>query len=53
VAKAWELKTPINPKRIHVSKYAYDDRIKWDTYIVTVDRIGVFGFTDGSIEDGK
>ena len=36
---------------IKVEKYAYDDRIKWDTYIVTIDNYGPFGFTNGPTID--
>lgn len=41
----------INSSAIHVEKYCYDDRIWWDTYIITVDGLGVFGFTDGPLID--
>lgn len=39
----------IAPSLIHVKHYTYDDRIKWDTYIVTLDGYGVFGFTDSPL----
>lgn len=32
---------------VHVEPYAYDERVGWDTYIVTLDGYGVVGFTDG------
>jgi hypothetical protein len=31
---------------LHVEPYGFDDRIKWHTFIVTIDGYGVFGFTD-------
>jgi len=36
-------------RRISVERYCYDSRIKWDTYVVTVDGQGV-GFTDGPVD---
>jgi hypothetical protein len=36
-------------KNIHVEPYGYDDRIKWDTHIVTIYGYGVYGFTDGPL----
>jgi len=38
----------VKPKQLQVKKYVYDDRIGWDTYIVTVDGQAV-GFTDGPV----
>jgi hypothetical protein len=43
---------------LHVEPYAWfdsekphwDARIKWHTYIVTLDGYGVLGFTDGRVE---
>jgi hypothetical protein len=35
------------PEELHVEPYAFDPRISWDSYIVTIDRYGVMGFTDG------
>lgn len=37
------------PEMIEVKPYGYDERIEWDTYIVTVDGYGVYGFTDGPV----
>lgn len=34
---------------IKIDKYTYDNRIKWDTYIVTISGYGVLGFTNGPI----
>jgi len=36
------------PKQLQVKKYVYDDRIGWDTHIVTVDGMAV-GFTSGPV----
>jgi hypothetical protein len=35
-------------KKIEIKKYCYDDRINWDTFIVT-DENGVLGFTNGNL----
>lgn len=32
---------------LKVKPYCFDDRIGWDTYIVTIKGYGVAGFTDG------
>ena len=32
---------------LHVEFYAQDDRIDWNSHIVTLDGYGVLGFTDG------
>jgi len=36
------------PEHVKVERYTYDDRIGWDTHIVTVGGTAV-GFTDGAI----
>ncbi len=36
-----------NDADLLVKPYAYDNRIDWDTYIVTIKGYGVAGFTDG------
>jgi hypothetical protein len=41
----------VKPEQIHVKPLCYDQRIGWDTYIVTVDDYGVFGMTDGPAKD--
>jgi len=33
-----------------IEPYCFDDRIGWDTHIVTVDMIGPVGFTDGPVD---
>jgi hypothetical protein len=38
----------VEPNRITVKPYGYDDRIEWDTHIVDVDGYAE-GFTDGPI----
>ncbi len=32
-----------------IAPYCFDDRIGWDTYIVTVPGYGVLGMTDGPL----
>lgn len=47
---------PSTPKiggHVHVEAYAYDRRIDWHTYIVTLDGYGVVGFTDGRLQEAK
>jgi len=41
------LKVP--PSVISVEPYGYDVRIKWDTYLVTVEGLAC-GFTDGPVK---
>lgn len=36
------------PGNVAVKRYVFDDRINWDTHIVTLDDVAV-GFTDGPI----
>ena len=38
------------PGEVKVEAYVWDDRIKWDTHIVTHNGNGV-GFTDGPVEE--
>ncbi len=37
------------PDKVEVDKYIYDNRIGWDTYLVTIDGFAV-GMTDGDVE---
>jgi hypothetical protein len=37
--------------QIKMRPYGYDGRIKWHTYIVTVEGYGVVGFTDGPLPE--
>lgn len=37
----------VSEKTVHIEPYGFDDRIGWDTHIVTLDGYGVLGFTDG------
>lgn len=39
----------INQEDVNVEYYTYDNRIKWDTYIVTITNGGVLGFTNEPI----
>lgn len=41
------------PEQIKIEPYCFDERIGWNTYIVTIDGYGVFGFTDGDIRQRK
>lgn len=36
-----------NVEKLKVERYVYDDRIGWDTHIVTIPDYGVIGWTDG------
>lgn len=38
----------VEPSRVHVKPYIYDQRIKWDTYLVCVDGFAA-GYTDGPV----
>jgi hypothetical protein len=52
---AWNKQVPglehnfprIDDDTVKVEKYHYDERIKWDTHIVTIEKFGPVGFTDG------
>lgn len=52
VADMRELAKVVNdvcgPGEVRVEPYCYDDRIEWDTYIVTLDGRAT-GFTDGPL----
>jgi hypothetical protein len=37
----------VRPERVYAIAYGRDDRIGWDTYLITLDGYGVMGFTDG------
>lgn len=39
------------PHQLRVQPYMRDERIGWDTHIVTIDGYGVAGFTDGPVEE--
>lgn len=39
----------LTAQNVAIKYLGYDDRISWDTYIVTVDSNGV-GFTDGPVQ---
>jgi len=38
---------PVNKDTVHIKPYIYDERIGWDTHIVTLEGYGPLGFTDG------
>lgn len=37
----------VTPDSLHTQPYGYDNRIDWETYIVTLDGYGVVGFIKG------
>lgn len=37
-------------ENITIEPYGYDNRIDWDTYIVSIPNYGVLGFTNGPLE---
>ena len=49
VLAPWGVK--IKKREVKVAPYCFDDRIGWDTHVVTVEGYGVFGFTDGPVAD--
>jgi len=38
---------PVNEDTVKIEYYCFDDRNKWDTYIVILEGFGPFGYTDG------
>lgn len=40
----------VRADKLLIEPYGYDDRIDWDTYIVTLEGYGVVGFTNGPLE---
>jgi len=47
--KGWPIN--VTEENVHVEPYGFDDRIGWDTYIITIDGYGVYGFSDGPIQE--
>lgn len=43
----WPTFPPVTSEMVHIKPYGWDERIGWDTHIVTLDGYGVLGFTDG------
>ncbi|ARV77358.1 hypothetical protein FDI21_gp189 [Pseudomonas phage Noxifer] len=41
---------PPDLSELKCEPYGYDDRIKWNTYIVHLEGWGVLGFTDGPVQ---
>ena len=39
----------INKDTVIIKPYIFDDRIDWDTHIVTLDGYGVLGFTNSEV----
>jgi hypothetical protein len=48
LGKWWALR--IDKTTVRVIPYCYDERIDWNTYMVMLDKYGVFGFTDGPVD---
>lgn len=42
-------KYTLNEEDLIIEKYCFDDRIEWNTYIVSIKGFGVVGFTNGSL----
>lgn len=42
--------TNITLDNVYIRPYGYDDRIDWDTHIVTIDGLGAVGFTNAMIK---
>ena len=40
---------PVSSEDVIVKAYGFDDRIGWDTYVVSVRNYGVVGFIDGAV----
>ena len=38
---------------LKIKYYSLDNRINWNTHIVTVEGLGVVGFTDGDFKNGN
>ena len=49
ILKRTELMPPFYPTEVEVKHYCYDQRIRWETYIVTIRGVAV-GFTNGPLE---
>lgn len=39
----------VSKHTVEIKPYTYDERIGWNTYMVTLKEYGVFGFTDGPV----
>jgi hypothetical protein len=44
-----DLQIKVSPEMLHIAPYTFDERINWDTHIVTADGYGVAGFTNGPL----
>jgi hypothetical protein len=45
----WPWYIEFTKEQLHIKPYGYDERIDWDTHIVTLDGYGVVGWTNGDI----
>jgi len=41
---------PFKAEDLKIEKYMFDERIGWDTFIVTIENFGVVGFTNGYLQ---
>jgi hypothetical protein len=48
LAQPWPTFPPVTVETVHIRPYGWDERIQWDTHIVTLDGYGVLGFTDAA-----
>lgn len=49
-AAHWPTHPPVTAETVRIEPYGRDERIGWDTHIVTLKDYGVLGFTDGPAE---
>lgn len=45
-----DYKIPKNLNNFKIKPYIYDERIDWDTHMVTLEGHGVLGFTDSPVD---
>jgi hypothetical protein len=39
----------VKREQVLIERYLYDDRIKWDTYLISIAGYGVWGMADGPL----
>lgn len=39
----------VKSEQVQVEPYTYDDRIGWDTHLITIDGYGVWGMANGPL----
>ena len=45
----WNFNLIIDDETVKVEFYAYDKRINWNAYVITLKGYGVLGFTNGNL----